>query len=325
MKNRHRLTGLAILSSLAVLVAGPGWGVEPRRAAEPARFALRLADKLCGPLKSATGGIAAADVIHEPMGPDGVVKKRIGNITFEDITIQLGVNVCRELFEWIKETLALRVTRKNGAIMALDVQNNEVWRIEFSNALITEIGFPAFDTASREAVYLTLKLSPESTRRRRGAAKVAFGQASARKVGPPSNFKLEIGDLQTASVTRIDAFTVRLAPVSRGVGESRGFQRDQVKLEVPNLTFYLPERDAESFYLWHEDFVVRGNNHDGMEKRGSLIWLSEDHQTELGRLNLQGVGIVRLSPVETPGGSQGIQRVRVDVYAEQMEFMITVK
>ena len=69
----------------------------------------------------------------------------------------------KPLFDWIAATLTMSYMRKNGAIITADYNRVEQSRLQFNNALITEIGIPACDAASKELGYLTVKFAPEFT------------------------------------------------------------------------------------------------------------------------------------------------------------------
>ena len=45
-------------------------------------------------------------------------------------------------------------------------------------------------------------------------------------------------------------------------------------MDVRNLTVTMPEAYAETFYAWHESFVVKGLNDETQEKSGLLEYLA---------------------------------------------------
>jgi hypothetical protein len=55
----------------------------------------------------------------------------------------------KPLFDWIAAALTMSYVRKNGAIITADFNRAEQSRLEFKNALITEIGIPACDALRR--------------------------------------------------------------------------------------------------------------------------------------------------------------------------------
>lgn len=320
--NRRLLTGWVILWALAVLTPGAGWGAQARQQSA-ARHALMLDGSVCGPLKSAAGGTVMAEVINEAVGPDHIVRKHLSAPKYEDITIQVGLDACKGLYDWITATLKSQLNRKNGAILLLDYSSKEQQRIEFFDALISEIAFPAADASSKEPAYLTLKLSPGRTQRKAGSGgtvSVAATTGKQQKAWLPANFRFQIGGLEQATtrVSKIDAFTVKIAVASGATGQARDYAREPGRIEVPNLAFTLSEAHANLIYRWHEDFVVRGNNSPAQERTGWLVWLSPDRRTELGWVKLNNMGIFRLGA--EGAGSEAVARLKAHVYVETVEF-----
>jgi hypothetical protein len=133
-----------------------------------------------------------------------------------------------------------------------------------------------------------------------------------------AQFQLEIDRLDCRRVSRIDSFTIkrRVTAVSSGSGEkslSAGI------VEFPNLTITLSENGAQSWYDWHDDFVVQGHNADSHERRGVLRLMSPDLATELARLEFNRLGIIKLKR-HTMSGTSQVARVTAELYCEQMKF-----
>jgi hypothetical protein len=158
------------------------------------KFFLNLDGAPCGFVKSVDGGGIAAEVIHEPSGPSQFVKKNIGPLKYEDVTLQVGLSMAKAVYDWI------------AADYRLEARSTR----EFFNALITETTIPAMDASSKEPAYLTLKLAPEYTRFKRASGKVTGADGKGRqKLWLPSNFRLEIAGPDYKRVSRIEAFTVK--------------------------------------------------------------------------------------------------------------------
>src|SRR5215216_2045558 len=83
--------------------------------------------------------------------------------------------------------------RKNGAIITADYEGKELSRLSFHNALITEIGFPALDASSKDTAKMSIKITPEYTRRQANSGasllKDRLGRTS-QKQWLASNFRL---------------------------------------------------------------------------------------------------------------------------------------
>jgi hypothetical protein len=279
-----------------------------------------LDGKEAGFLKSLKGGAASAEVINEPGGPGFFVKKRLGAFNYEEFALQFGLSMTKAVYDWIAASWKGDSSRKNGAFVACDFEYVVRSEREFSNALITETMIPAADAKPKDPSYLSIRFKPEIVRYKKGSGqKISPGSVPKpeQKIWLPSNFRLEIPGLDCKFVTKIDSFTVKRTLTSE-IGVGRDFDLQPGKLEFPNLTITVSEAHAQSWIDWHQDFVIKGNNSESNEKSGSLIFLSTDMSTELGRINFYNLGIFRLN-LDAAEADQ-IEYVTAELYCDRMEF-----
>jgi phage tail-like protein len=284
-------------------------------------FTISLDGKSCGFLKSVDGGGITAEVIQEPTGPDYFVKKHIGQPKYEDYTIQLGFSMTKEMYQWITASWGMSYERKNGSVTACDYALNVKSQRNFFNALITETTIPACDGSSKEPAYMTLKLSPEYTRfedHPTGTVKPDY--KVEQKMWLPCNFRLSIDGLDCTRVNKIDSFTVKQTVVTDDIGDARDYAKEPGKLEFPNLRITMAEVSAQSWKDWHKAFVIDGNNDEGFEKDGTLVFLSPNRMTQLARITFHNLGIYRLEPNKAEANADTIKRVTAELYCERMEF-----
>jgi hypothetical protein len=282
-------------------------------------FFLDLDGVKCGLLKSVDGGGITAEVISEPTGPGGVVKKHIGPPKYEEFELRIGLGMARQVYDWIAASWAGKFERKSGAIVEADAKLDAKSERQFVHALITETTIPALDGSSKDPAHLTLKLAPESIKTAKAAGKLP-PVSTKQKQFLPSNFRLEIDGLDCSKVTKIDSFMVKQSVTDDGVGERRDFARDPGKLEFPNLRITLAESSAKTWTEWFEDFVVKGKNGDDSEKKGAIVFLDATHQNELGRVTFRNAGIFALR--RAPRTDDQLTRLVAELYCEQMELKI---
>ncbi len=184
--------------------------------------------------------------------------------------------------------------------------------------MITEIGFPAVDASSKDTGLMSIKIKADHIRSN-VVRKPASVKPNRSRPWQSSNFRLEMEGLDTSRVTRVEPFAIK-----RQIPEgSRRFEREPSRLETSNLKITLSEQFAASWQDWHEDFVIRGDNDDGQEKSGSLIFLSPDMKSELGRVNLNQCGIYRLSEAKSASGLLIPGFVTAELYCEQMTLKLS--
>jgi len=289
------------------------------------KYGVELDGIMAGWVSSAEGGHATSDVVNEKVGADHIIKKHIAGVKYEDISISCGTGMSQKFYEWIKASFDHNYTRKNGAIITADYNYKELARLNFFNALITEIGFPALDASSKDAAKMALKITPEYTRIATSSGPSIAGgtfanDAAKQKKWLPSNFKLVIDKLDCTRVNKIEAIVVKQKVIDNPTGELRDYEREPAHLEIPNLVVTLAESHSKEFYDWHQSFVIQGNNGDDQEKGGSLTYLTPDLKTELFTITFDHLGIFKLTPEKVEAGSENIRRVKAELYCENMAF-----
>jgi phage tail-like protein len=276
------------------------------------RYGIELEGAMAGFLQSTEGGDATAEVIEEKDSEACATRKHLGNVKYEDIQISCGTGMSAAFYEWLQGVPTCEFARKNGAIVAADVNSKERARRTFTQAIITELSMPALDAADKDTAYMNVTISPESTQRQKGSGNPInpCGPVKTQKKWLASNFRLTIPGLDCSKVNKIEAFVFKqqVIPDQRGT------------VEVSNLVITLPESSAQSFFDWHEDFVIKGNNGSESEKSGMLEYLTPNLGEALFTLNFQHLGIFKLVPEKVEAGNEQIKRVKAEIYCEEATF-----
>jgi phage tail-like protein len=241
-------------------------------------------------------------------------------VKYETISVTAGADMPRPLANWMIDTLNLKYSRKNGAVLGLDYNFKEVTRRSFFNGLLTEVVFPELDAASKEPAYITLKISPEYTRvSTTSGATMTAAEAPTIKKAVSSNFRVTIDGLDMSHVTKVEAIDVKMKVASASVGEQRDYEKLPANLEFPNIVFYIAEDHSDSIAKWHEDFVVNGHNTQDKEKNGRIDVLAANLQQIIYSLELKNLGMTRFT-AEPMASDDKARRVRVEMYVEQVRF-----
>jgi hypothetical protein len=262
-----------------------------------------------------------ADVVVEKPGPDFIAHKHLGKPRYEDITINCRTEMSNIFYDWVKGTLDRTNPQKSGAIVEYDFDYNEVSRLNFTTAFITETCFPTLDSASQDAGTMTIKLTAGSTSKTAGksgrATKYTIPGGVSQKNWRLSNFQLTIDGLDCPYVNKVAAITVKQMVVrvdQLTSGKVPAFQ------EVSNVVVTLVEAHAQAFYDWHEDFVIRGNNGQSQEKKGTLTYLAPNRRDVLFTLTLTNLGIFKLASQEVEARSDKIRLVTAQMYCDAIGF-----
>jgi hypothetical protein len=293
-------------SSFKVLAAAGGSQIK---------ISLDLDGAFAGWIQSVEGGSAVAEVITEETA-DGVAKKRLGKVKYEDISVTCDFSMGKALYEWIKASFDGKEIRKSGAIAVADYKYDVTSILGFQNALITEVGFPACDATSKEPAYMTLKFAPELTRNKKGSGVVKGSFGTTQKAWLPCNFRFTIDGMEKACsrVNKIESLTLKQATAP----DPKDDKRVPRKLEIPPLKCEILANDADPFFAWHEDFVIKGNNGDDKELNGSLEFLDTNQET-MFKLEIGACGPSRCAHDKCEAGGEGIRRVKMEMYCEQMK------
>ena len=288
------------------------------------RFAMDLGGQFAGWISSIEGGHATSDVVVEKVGADMIQHKHLAGVKYDDISVSCGTAMSKAFYSWIQASLDRKHMRNDGAIITADYDQKEVGRMDFFHALVTEVGFPALDAASKDAAKMTVKFTPEYTRvkaKTGGAVQAPLGKGEQKK-WLPSNFRLKIDGLDNATprVNKIEALTIKQKVVEDPVGEQRDYQKVPASIEYPNLVITCAESHADQLYDWHEDFVIKGNNSEDKEKGGTLEYMSANMKDVLFTLTFHGLGIFKLTPEKVEAGSENVRRVKAELYCHQLTF-----
>jgi hypothetical protein len=269
-------------------------------------------------LEFAEGGNALASVVLEPPSGEPTLRKRTGAVRHEDLQIQVGFPMAPPLASWISETMTKGPARRSGALVYLDGNLQEVKRLEFTGALLTEIGLPACDASvTTKPFIVTLVLAPTSTRLVGPGGPPVTYQPVASKQAMANLFRLNIQGLEPACkmVGTVSAISAkRLQPA--GDGESKPDERSAAPLDCSIVTITLPEKDAAPFHAWFSDFVIKGNNGRDGERPGRLEWTTVSLASVV-TVDLGNLGIVRYAPAAYRSSeSSSLPRVAIDMYCE---------
>jgi hypothetical protein len=300
--------------------------VAEKRGYGPGRVALELGGVPAGLPFFAAGGDATADVVAEKLGTSTVRRKHVAGVRYTDILLTCGLDMGAGFWTWLADALASRQTPHDGALVLLDYDFNEVRRLTFQHALVTQIGFPALDAGSKDTARVAVRLSPELTHAQRSSGKASYGKglvSAKQKKWLASNFRVTVPGLDLTKVSRVEALTVDVVAEVHAIGEARIYEQAVAVVTVPDVELTVPDSHAADLRAWHEDFVINGHNDSSHEKSGSIEMLSPDLRDVLLRLDLSGLGIYALADAPVEAGSEAILRAKAKLYCEEMRLATT--
>ena len=255
------------------------------------RFALELDGVIVGFVQDVEGGHPVADVVTEKLGGDWLVRKHIGNVKYEEIALKADASLARPFYDWIRASLDGKHERKSGSIIYLDREGNEVERLFFAGGLLSEIGMPALDAASKDAAKMTIKIAPEHTRRTASDPK-PVAVPSTQKKWLPANFRLKIDGLEEscARVNKIEAIVVKQRILETGEtwwdSSDLTFALDNPLYQGGGASGVNPLYEAQNQTLRQDG--------QGADRSGTLEYL-DDEGRPLFALAFAGLGVYRVT------------------------------
>jgi len=260
--SRRAFLGRAAGAAVTVAGAGVGAGAfassaaaaAPKRSYTAGRFALDIDGVSCGRVAGVDGGYLEGDVALDPVGSDGIQRKHLAGVKYEDITVQAGAAMTTSFYTWIKDAFDGKIERRSASIRSGDSSWNEKSNHRGSQAYVSSVTVPALDRRSKDPAFLAVSLS---------CAKVTpvppSGQpiqTTKQKAWIPSNFVFEIDGVDTSRVASIDSFTWKCSVAADG----------SLVMDVSDIGVTFPHADLSSWQQWYDNMISGAND----ERDGAL-------------------------------------------------------
>jgi phage tail-like protein len=307
------------------------FGAVKRPAYTGGRFVLELDQKKpVGFVTSIDGGHFKADTVASIYGGlgdkenDFFATRYPGKPKYEDITITVGATMSEPFWTWIQSTIANKPERRDGALVAYDMDGKERSRRTFQRALISEVGFPALDASGKSGAFLTIKISPEMLTYQDGdGSRLKINEAkdelTKQKQWLVSNFRVEIDRMKGKSkayrYSKVESFSLKHNVITNPVGISREARKEVGKVELPSLGLTFIEESLEDWMKWYDTAVVKGTYED---TNAAITYLANDQRTELMRIEFTGVGLTSLDIEKYEAGKDAVAKVKASFYVEGM-------
>jgi hypothetical protein len=265
-----------------------------------------------------------ADIVANDLGPDNFQAKHVANIKWTPGKATVGAGMGRGMYEWIKASFDKAQAPKNGTLTAADFNYKAQTQLTFQNGIITSVGFPKMDGASKDAMYLDVEWEAEQVRWATGDGKDIRGQYGTKeKAWLCSNFRFEMGSLPCSRVASIDAFTWKCAVAADQIGIFREPTKHAAKVTVPDLKVSISMADYDAWAGPAKSWFVDGNHLAGNEMQGRLTLLGPNMKDEIGYVDFKNCGFKKFSKQALEANTEKIARFDVEFYVEGMAFTLS--
>jgi len=293
----------------------------PPRAYAAAHFALELDKKKdLGMFRSIEGGGIKADVMTYQNGGTYDRWRQLGKPKFEDIKLQVGMAMSASFYTWMEQFFGGNAVRKNGAIIAADFYYKERARREFTDAMIKELTFPKLDGQDKNTAYMSVALSVEDIQFIKGGGAELSQNAGSneQKAWKACNFRFVLDTFECCTrVTKVDSFTIKQNVLEYASGGRRSVSKTPSAIDFPQLSFYLPESDAQPLF---EHFTRRGVNGEIPGRLNGHIEMFDNEKATVFSVAFMNADILNIQPDKSDATSEEIKQVKVDLYVESMSF-----
>jgi phage tail-like protein len=99
--------------------------------------------------------------IREGVDATSATRKIPGRVTYPDIVLKWGVTTSRELYNWHQAVINGQLQRKNGSVVLLDSERQEVVRWNFSNAWPSKFDGPTLNAKGNDVAIESLTITCE--------------------------------------------------------------------------------------------------------------------------------------------------------------------
>lgn len=286
----------------------------------PSIFAIDIGGSVKGYAKSVKGfGKVTYDVHESKVGAAHITKKMIANQKYGDVTVELGMAMGKDLYNWINMSFTNAFEHRDGAIIVGDHTQKAIRRLDFMGALIQEVSLPKLEGSSKDAMYMTVKLMPETLKHSKGQGDIAAPLGENQKMFINSNFHLDIGGLDCSTVTSIDSLKWSQQMTSAAYGHLKEVEQipSGLKFEDLKVTFGIG-KDGAVFDAWVKALESwhAGGSTEKDHKAGTLTFLAQDMSTPLGTVTFTGLGIKEFAPADLERGDK-LYTCTVTFYCEE--------
>jgi len=302
-------------------MASPVFQGTTRRSYSGGHFELRVDDMPQHAfIKSIEGGWVKMNSVDEQLGSDNVRIKHATTVEVDPITIEMGMSQVDFMLKWINDSWLKKYARHNGSIVTANFNYESEFEHWFYDALIEETAIPTLDAASKDALFMKIKLRPEWIEFKKGDRHKLKGEhKSKQKLWSASSFRLVIDGVDCTSVNKIDGFTVKQGIKPMAPGKGRLPRLEPTKIDFPDLSFQVTQMHSGQIFDWYKAVVLDGKKDPIAVRNGAIEFLSLNRKDVLLRIVLKEVGIKQFSRPKMEANQDSIARCKVDLFVGSME------
>lgn len=287
----------ALLISAAL--TSPSWAATNLAAISTSGKSVLIIDGVaCDRVLSWEGGDIRGSVVTQALATGGPATKTVGNSAVAPLALQVSLPLSSQLATLINDLCSGRFTRHTVQLVDYNSTGVATAAFELSNAMLSEVTFPAFDATTSVIEPMKLVFAAEQSRPV-GAPGTTSVSLATRSV---STFQLSVDGVDASRTMRIEPITVTLHTSTESPGDARAYTTTPSSVEFSTLRITFSATSATSWNAWWTDFVLNGHAMDENEKNAAVKLIDSSGAPMNIALNFTHVGILRVSrPPATSG------------------------
>jgi hypothetical protein len=264
------------------------------------------------------------DVAQLKAGSGNDTFNTVANLKYGEASMEVGASMGKGLSDWVQSAFNKQHIYKDGSCVIAGPDFKAQRRINWLQALVTEVGLPALDASSKDAAKFTIKFTPEVLRWEKAGGEVITAPPGT-KVKPfvASNFRVEIGDLLCKNIVKVDAMSFKVKTTVDAVGERKENDLIPTAIEHPELKLTIQRKDEDAWATAFKKWAIDGQSHQEHELSGRIVYLAHDMSTELGELQIARIGFKEMSFAAMERSDKGAT-FTVSMYIEDLKLVMKV-
>jgi len=262
------------------------------------------------------GGETKVDKVSLKLGSEKQNQIMIGNVSYTDIKIDLGMSLGAGMKEWMDATLKANTDylRQDCAVTFADYDRKAISMVTCSGCLIKKITFPAFDGKGKDSLKFSIEIGVEYAEHAAGDGKIIQGKTDPTQKSMVNNsFICTVPGWPEKAITKVDAISIEQKTTLHYYGHDRRGRLEPVDLSDIDVTIHFaPNKDEETAIKKIAHAIHTTGEYDHSKDIDIRIaWLKPDNKTEMGALNLLGCIPHEITREDSEGGGDKINTYKV--------------
>jgi len=264
----------------------------------------------------AEGAETKVEKISHKLGSEKQNQIMIGNVSYTDLKLDLGMSLGAGMKEWIDATLKQNTDylRQDCALTYADYNRKSISMVNCSGCLIKKVTFPALDAKGKDALKISVEIGVEKSEHVAGDGKAIQGKTDPQQKSMANyNFTCTIPGWPERCVTKVDAVSVEQKITQHYIGRERGGYIEPVDIGDIDITIHFaPSKDEETAIkkIAHQIHTLGDYDHSkDIDIR--VAWLGHKGSDELGALNFLGCIPHEITREGVEAGKEGLVTYKV--------------